>query len=82
MKVVHDPAIDMANIQLFLPEAIFKPGKILIADAQGRLMEQLSVQYFNQQFTLNLGDWSVGTYSVSLISNEKIIQVSKLNVIK
>jgi hypothetical protein len=82
MKVFPDPASELVNIQLHLPQWEFKNGGIKITDAQGRLQEQLNIQMFDQQFCINLNSWSAGLYTITLISNDRIIQVNKLQVVK
>lgn len=66
MQVYPDPAIDLVNIRLTLPEAIFKPSLLRIYDVLGNLVMELQVKRYDEMFTINTSSWAAGSYQVVL----------------
>lgn len=82
MQLYPIPASNLINIKLTLPQKISSSNKIVLTDANGKLIEELSVQQADQIFTLDLSNWKSGMYNATLFSEGKLIQSKKFNVIE
>ena len=82
MNVYPDPAINLVNIQVMIPETYFKQGKILITDSAGKLLEEFSVLYPDHLFTLDLTNWKPGQYNVTLVNGASSKLSKKLQIIR
>jgi hypothetical protein len=82
IRIFPDPASNLLNIQLHIPEAIFKSGQIKILDMNGKLITQMQVHSSNQQYCLDVSSWSVGAYQVILFNESNKVESKSIHVIR
>ena len=81
MQVYPVPTNNLLNIKLDLPSEPKQKCIITIADATGKLMQNIVVSNPDQFFTLDLTQWKAGMYQVSLFTDGRLIQSKKFNVV-
>lgn len=82
IKTYPDPASEFVNIQLSLPDQMFRSPIIKIYDGIGKQILEFPVSNSEAVVTLNTNAWSTGLYHVVLYSGDEIKYSTKLSILK
>lgn len=82
LSVYPDPAVDLVNLRLSIPEYVFGNTSITIYDLTGKLFSEMKVQRHDQMFTLNTTDWPAGNYRVVVNNNNTMLTHHALVIVK
>ena len=81
LNVYPNPASDYFIVQLSLQTLIGK-HQLVVADATGKLVHQAAINQAGQQLAIDVQQWSSGTYQVTIMNEQKVIETKEINVVR
>lgn len=81
LEAYPNPANDYLNIKMLLDGVALTNESLTVYDALGQPLQTLKVNDANQQFVLDLRNYSAGNYTISLQASEKTLQTITFNVV-
>jgi hypothetical protein len=81
LNVYPNPASDYFLVQLALPTFVGH-YQLIITDATGKLVRQLSITNAQQQLAIDVQQWSSGSYQVTIVKDQKVIETKEINVVR
>lgn len=81
LNVYPNPTIDYVIVQLHLPNFIGK-HQLVVTDATGKLVHQVAITAAQQQLAIDVQQWSSGTYHVTVMNEQKVIETKEINVVR
>ena len=80
MNVYPNPTSDYLIVQLSLSTFIGR-HQLVIADATGKQVYQAAITNAQQQLAIDVQQWSSGTYHVTVMNEQKVIETKEINVV-
>ncbi len=81
LKVYPNPTSDYFIVQLALQSFVGK-HQLVVTDATGKLVNQVSITNAQQQLTIDVQQWTSGAYHITIMNEQKVIETREINVVR
>ena len=81
IQVYPNPADHLINFELDYTKSLDSPDLLVIRDVNGKLVHTEQVKNAIYYFVLNTNDWSSGSYYYEVLSQDKLLESGKIEII-